>query len=161
MAFNSKNLHYEKNEPAFLRKLRGEYGSDRQSFQAARPKRDRLANDDDDAPAMVDEEGATVSKEEYEAMISGKDDDVGSKTTDEKHASIVTGKEVTHGGETAELEAENAKQKVADVGVAKKRKQAKVVREETEGEDELQMKKSKPVNKAKKKVKLSFDEPDG
>jgi hypothetical protein len=158
MAFNLKNLHYDKNEPIFLRKLRGEYGSDSNTFQAARPKRDRLTNDDDDAPAMVDEEGASVSKEEYEAMVNGKDD---GKATVEKEVVPEDGKSEVKGVEEAERE----KQKVAEVGAARKRKQVKVVGELGEDEDAVKDvkvgTKPKPLKKPKKKVKLSFDEPDG
>jgi hypothetical protein len=160
MAFNSKNLHYDKNEPAFLRKLRGEYRSDGNTFQAARPKRERLTNDDDDAPAMVDEEGASVSKEEYEAMVNGKDD---GKASDEKEAVNVAedGKSEFKGVEEADQKAERQKQKEAEVGVAKKRKQVKVVGDDVEDEDVKKDTKSKPAKKPKKKIKLSFDEPDG
>lgn len=160
MAFNSKNLHYDKNEPAFLRKLRGEYGNDRNTFQAARPKRDRLTNDDDDAPAMVDEEGASVSKEEYEAMVNGKDVEVDGEGAGEKDGVAASPKDEAKGGKEAEQKAEREKQKVAEVGAAKKRKQVKVVGEDGQDEDAVKDTKPKPAKKPKK-VKLSFAEPDG
>lgn len=156
MAFNSKNLHYEKNEPAFLRKLRGEHGSDRSNFQAARPKRDMLANDEDDGPTMVDEEGASVSKEDYEAMIEGKER---AARSDEVDLEQPKENESSKDGESKQ-EAPAEKQQVVEVGAAKKRKQVKVVGEEAEGEDPVE-EKEKPAKKPKKKVKLSFDEPDG
>ena len=161
MAFNSKNLHYEKNEPAFLRKLRGEHGGDRQQFQAARPKRDRLTNDDDDAPAMVDEEGASVSKEDYEAMVNRKDADGKKQITDDGDAAAATDGEGQKDGQHLEQEARRETQMVADVGAAKKRKQAQVVGEDGESGNTIKDEKSKPVKKAKKKMKLSFDETQG
>jgi hypothetical protein len=156
MAINSKNLHYEKNEPAFLRKLRGEHGSDRNNFQAARPKRDRLANDEDDGPTMVDEEGASVSKEDYEAMMNGKK--VAAKSN-EAGLDDLKDIEGTKDGEIYQ-DTPTEKQKMAEVGAAKKRKQIKVVGEDLEGGDAVKPKKQKPTKKPKKKVKLSFDEPE-
>jgi hypothetical protein len=156
MAFNSKNLQYEKNEPAFLRKLRGEHGSDRNNFQAARPKRNRLANDDDDGPTMVDEEGASVSKEDYEAMFDGKGS---AAKSNEAVIEDAKGEESAKDGEkTQEPPAE--KQKVVEVGAARKRKQVKVIGEEIGGDDGADLKKGKTTKKPKKKVKLSFDEPE-
>ena len=162
MAFNSKNLQYDKNEPAFLRKLRGEYGNDRQTFQAARPKRNRLANDEDDGPTMVDEAGASVSKEDYEAMINGKSDESESKGVEPETVQADSSKD----GEASQG-TPKAKQKVVDVGAGRKRKQAKVIGEQNEGSDAIEdtkeesVKQSKPTKKSKKKVKLSFDEPEG
>lgn len=156
MAFNSKNLHYEKNEPAFLRKLRGEHGSDRNTFQAARPKRDRLNNNEDDGPTMVDENGASVSKEVYEAMISGNGLDGKSGEVEEENAED---KKSTKESEASQ-EVLKDEQKMAKVGAAKKRKQVKVVGEETEGDNPTEEKKENPTKKPKKKVKLSFDEPE-
>jgi hypothetical protein len=162
MAFNSKNLQYDKNEPAFLRKLRGEYGNDRQTYQAARPKRNRQANDEDDGPTMVDEAGASVSKEDYEAMINGKNDESESKEV--KPETIQADKPKD---DEASQETPIEKQKVVDVGAGKKRKQVKVIGEQNEGSDateemkEEPAKKSRPTKKPKKKVKLSFDEPEG
>ena len=160
MAFNSKNLQYDKNEPAFLRKLRGEYGNDRQTFQAARPKRNRLANNEDDGPTMVDEAGASVSKEDYEAMVNGKDGEL--ESTDVMP-------EITHKSNNDEAlqETPKEKRKVIDIGARRKRKQAKVIGEQNEGSDatedtkEESVKQSKSTKKSKKKVKLSFDEPEG
>ena len=162
MAFNSKNLQYDKNEPAFLRKLRGEYGNDRQTFQAARPKRNRLANDEDDGPTMVDEAGASVSKEDYEAMINGKSDESESKGFEPETVQADSSKD----GEACQGTPKE-KRKVIDIGAGRKRKQAKVVGEQNEGSEatedtnEKSVKQSKPTKKSKKKVKLSFDEPEG
>src|SRR5271163_16993 len=80
--FNVKNLHFEKQEPEFLRKLRGEAAGrgdiDRHEVQQARPgKKPRLEMDDDDGPTIVyeDEAGASggnVGREEYEMLMNGK-----------------------------------------------------------------------------------------
>ena len=46
----------------------------RQTYQAPRPKRDRLkAGDEDDDPVIVDEQGETVNKDEFERRMKGED----------------------------------------------------------------------------------------
>jgi hypothetical protein len=190
--FNTKSLHFEKQEPAFLRKLRGEAAdrgdSDRHEVQQARPgKKARLEMDDDDGPTVVFEDeagflsGGNVGREEYEMLMKGKakgkDEDAGKSDEGEVEGqgeSARAGKRgenvesVSGGGE------EREKQKVAEVGGMKKRKVGKVVAGEGE---ELEAgtttsvaanrtaESAKPPVKSKakankKKVKLSFDEPD-
>jgi Domain of unknown function (DUF4604) len=188
--FNAKNLHFEKHEPAFLQKLRGEAAgrgdSDRHEVQQARPgKKSRLEMDDDNGPTIVFEDeagfsgGANVGREEYEMLMKGKRKGEGTGKDDEGEVegqgeSAGVGK----GGEDVESASgggeEREKQKVAEVGGIKKRKVGKVVAGEGE-EPKASTKTSasadrtiefakpqvKPKAKAsKKKVKLSFDEPD-
>ena len=85
MAFNAKNLSYNKEDPSFLRKLKAEHGGDRSNVQIARPKKDRLktGDDDEDEPTMVDEHGENLGKEEWEKMLKDEKDG-GTVETDEK-----------------------------------------------------------------------------
>jgi hypothetical protein len=144
--FNAKNLHFEKQEPAFLRKLRGEAAGrgdiDRHEVQQARPgKKPRLEMDDDDGPTIVyeDEAGASggnVGREEYEMLMKGKGKGEGEgagKGDEGKGEGQGEGAGAGKGGEDIESasgggeEREREKQKVAEVGVMKKRKAVKVV----------------------------------
>jgi hypothetical protein len=152
--FNAKNLHYEKPEPAFLRRLRGEAASagggdsDRLNVQHARTgKKARLEMDDDDGPTIAYEYagGGNVGREEYEALTKvakAKSDDGDGATIEgegkgggegggkgrEDHGSGSGA--VDDGGE------EREKQKVADVGGVKKRKAGKIVGGEDDGDVE-------------------------
>ena len=117
---------YEKQEPSFLRKLRGEHGSDRHNVAIARPSKSRLDTGDDDGPTMVDEAGGDVSKEEYEAMIKGEE----RKDTKEEQATTeaegVAGVEEKNSGKEdtkAADDGDREKQKVAQIGGTKRRKQ--------------------------------------
>ncbi len=97
--FNAKNLSYgisfvpmfksqtfakqqpiESNEPSFLRKLRGEFGGTdavRHERPIPRPRKVMTDGDDEDQPTYVVEESQdTLSKEEYEALVRIKEDDV-------------------------------------------------------------------------------------
>jgi Domain of unknown function (DUF4604) len=177
---NAKNLHFEKQEPAFLQKLRGEAAgrgdSDRHEVQQARPgKKPRLEMDDDSGPTIVFEDeagfssGGNVGRKEYEMLMKGKGKGEGTGKGDEG--------EVEGQGESTSVDKggeERERQKVAEVGGVKKRKVGKVVAGEGEepkvgtktsaGADrtaEFARPQVKPKAKAsKKKVKLSFDEPD-
>lgn len=179
MAFNSKNLHYDKQEPAFLRKLRGEYGGldGRHNVQIARPKKDRLKTGDgeEDEPVIVDEQGERVEKAEFERRQREGDeirkpDDV---------------EEVKDGREGGADDGQNERQRVTEIGtsaILKKRKAGKVVgaegddgddklgpgaqvtKQQDDGEAEAKAPKKKESGAAKKKgkkIKLSFDDPDG
>lgn len=189
MAFNAKNLQYNKQEPAFLRRLKGEYvGQDgRQNYQAPRPKRDRLkAGDEDDDPVILDEQGEMVGKEEFERRMKG--DDVGESSRDGQDAKP---SEEDHKGEAGNDEPDSLtvkvseRQKVTEIGNSagsKKRKVGKVVGGDEDQEtgrpdpsktasnvkgadSEAVVPKNKDPTVAKKKkakkIKLSFDEPDG
>lgn len=179
MAFNAKNLEYNKQEPAFLRKLRGEYGGldGRHNVQIARPKKDRLktGDGDEDDPVIVDEQGELVGKEEFERRQKQGVDSTEQAGVDEvKDDDDATGKEQL-----------SERQKVTEIGSSgtlKKRKAAKVVgAEDDDGDKEGEATsstiekenkkggvetaaKKKDVGAAKKKgkkIKLSFDEPEG
>ena len=189
MSFNAKNLSYgstpcslvillfafidvgstEANEPAFLRRLKSQYGGgDGRENPQRRPKKPKN-EDDDDAPTYV-EEGSheVISKEEYEALVRGDDPEEENKdeSTDFKAGQPTAS---LHGGVqegTAGTDGSKSRQNVAGIGGPKKRKQAKVVGEELaeEKEEEEGRQGTSPVankpkqKKKKKKVKLSFDE---
>ncbi|KAJ4351160.1 uncharacterized protein N0V89_006499 [Didymosphaeria variabile] len=147
MSFKAKDLHYDDTQPAFLRRMRGELagdGSGRHEQPIPRNKRLKKDDDEDDAPTYVLEDtNQSMTKAEYEAMVAGKD---ATKADDDA---------------TQDEATTQSKDNIAEVGkVTKKRKVAKVIAEEEEGDGkETQVPEKKPVKKAKKKgkpVKLSF-----
>ncbi|PGH03245.1 hypothetical protein AJ79_07440 [Helicocarpus griseus UAMH5409] len=170
MAFNAKNLSYEKKEPAFLRKLRGEYGNGggfRNDRPNPRPTKKRDADDDDDAPTYVDEaSNEVISKEEYEALVKGDDDDKVAEDLKENEQGDNNGQANTAARDETEGRAKVAsesakskqKQQVAEIGGAKKRKQGKVIGEDAAAEEEVKKPQTSRKPKLKKKIKLSFDD---
>lgn len=165
------NLSYflpEAKEPAFLQKLRGQYGSSsgRLERPSARPRKAKdNKDDDDDEPVYIDEESnEIISKEEYRALT-------GVSTGEKEGEATLKGQSTTEGEDKTHTKKEftTAKQNnLTEVGGQRKRKQAKVVGEEkAEGEqtrtgndpNEAQTKApaSRKPKKAKK-IKLSFDD---
>lgn len=156
----------EAKEPAFLQKLRGQYGttSGRLERPAARPRKLKDGkDDDDDEPVYVDEESnEVISKEEYQALVGDSATEKEGEAT-LKEPSTAGGEDKTH----TLKESTTAKQSnLTEVGGQRKRKQAKVV-----GEDKPEVEQTKPENeeaqpkapasrkpKKAKKIKLSFDE---
>jgi Domain of unknown function (DUF4604) len=170
MTFNAKNLHYEKQEPAFLRRLRSENTSDRHQVSTARPRNPRLENGDDDEPTIVDEQGETVTQKEYQQLIHGKSEDA-SETKDVSTTTEADPEsEIQNFGpnRTDEMGNQRETRRLTISSVLKKRKQIKAVAAEPEIEplavdgdpskakgDEVPGIKGK---RSKKKVKLSFDD---
>jgi hypothetical protein len=174
MSFKAKNLEYDKTQPAFLRRLRGEITSstsdpDRDVNPVARPKAaSRLKNgDEDDGPTYVMEDTQDMlSKAEYEALVNGKGE------TDALKSATPSGMPAK--GPVVADDSARAKQKVAAVGgPGKKRKAAKIVGNDEEGEGKRVKIDEKPTGpsdfrpKSQKKnkkftgIKLSFsDEED-
>ncbi|PKY03470.1 hypothetical protein P168DRAFT_290638 [Aspergillus campestris IBT 28561] len=161
MSFKAKDLTYDSKEPAFLQRLKNQYGNStgRLERPAARP---RLAkrDDEDDAPTYVDEESNEVlTKEEYEALVRGDDPQKAGEATD--GATPQQREEPSVGDNPTDTARATPKQNVVDVGGPRKRKQAKVVGEESSaGRDQTPPKElasTKPKGK-KKKIKLSFDD---
>jgi len=119
----------------------------------------KKGDDDDDAPTYVLEDTKeSLTKEEYDALVSGKE----SKDEEE------------HGTDASKEDATDAepklKDKIAEVGAGnKKRKVGKIISDETEespqdGSKVLEKNGAKPVKKPKKKakaVKLTFGEEEG
>ncbi|PGH03540.1 ribosome assembly protein 1 [Blastomyces parvus] len=165
MSFNAKNLSYEKNEPAFLRKLRSEYGDGsgfRNDRPSPRPTKKKDA-DDDDAPTYVDEgSNEIISKEEYEALVRGDSDNtigISSGNNGNENEKARPTNDTGDGGEQEEPQGPKDKQKqhFAEIGGAKKRKQARVIGEDA-AEDATRKPPASRKPKLKKKIKLSFDD---
>ncbi|KAF1814836.1 hypothetical protein P152DRAFT_234893 [Eremomyces bilateralis CBS 781.70] len=160
MSFKAKNLTYESEDPAFLRRLKGQLArgdTDRHERPLARPKKAAQA-DEEDEPTYVDEEtGDTVSKAEYEALLTGKDVDV-KEDGEGQTGEMDTGDKAKGGGK----EEVRAEQNRTEIGVQKKRKAGRIIGDEGAGkEDEVKSATTKkPKTKAKKKAKtkLSFEE---
>lgn len=177
MSIKSKDLSYNtSNEPAFLRRLRAQNSGqdDRHERPVARPQRLQKDTEDDDPTYVVEGSDETLSKAEYEALVSGKPKD-GSETADGEFVGVTgepEGSEPKASGalpdvEEDEAEAERKKKKrMVEAGAGnKKRKVAKVVgADEEEGgkQDGDGPKETKSVSKkAKKKgkpIKLSFED---
>ncbi|KAL6248531.1 hypothetical protein RBB50_004786 [Rhinocladiella similis] len=189
MAFNSKNLHYDKQEPSFLRKLKGEYSDldGRSNVQIARPKKDRLKTGDgeEDEPLIVDESGETVLKAEFERrQREGSQPQLDERPIEDN--------DDIQGGEQDQQhqQQQSERQKVTEIGSsanAKKRKVGKVVTsdevddqgaeiedsrsrtkkaeksksEDKDDEGTKSPKKKDQTKKKGKKIKLSFDDADG
>jgi hypothetical protein len=163
MSFKAKDLAFEADEPAFLRRLRGQARGniedpDRHVNPTALSKAPkRLENDDDDAPMYVLEgSNNTMSKEEYENMVNGKSEDDETKGLEAQQ---------TEPRSKNPTELSKAVQNVAEVGVMSKKRKATRVRDEEEEDDtpkKAPEKKSKPSSKkAKSKskaLKLSFED---
>ncbi|CAO2651942.1 Nn.00g002250.m01.CDS01 [Neocucurbitaria sp. VM-36] len=165
MSFRAKDLHFDSSQPAFLQRLRGQLaGGDTARHEQPVPRNKRMKQDDeDDAPTYVLEEtNQSLTKEEYDALVSGKDNEEG------EHA--------TKDGPTKEQDVNSdakpkEKDKIAEVGAnAKKRKVAKIISDEPEQSQDkegkgIKKEDSKVVKKPKKKtkaVKLTFgDEEEG
>lgn len=169
MSFKSKNLEFDAGEPAFLRRLRGQARGniddpDRHTNPTVLSKAPkRLENDDEDAPTYVVEgSNDTLSKEEYEKLITGKS---------EEHEPMEEIKAIEASNDANDTKDASKSLKtshrVAEAGVmSKKRKATKVVgdEDETETSESKADTKSKPASKKakaksrSKSVKLSFDD---
>ena len=160
-----KNLSYDSTLPPFLQRLQANNASldGRSEFQSTRPKKPRNAEDDaEDEPVYFDEDsGETLTKKEWEEK--DKAEDAGEDGKAES-------RDCKEGLATEKKQAEN--EKIAAIGVSKKRKSGKVVGgddEDEKGDAVAGLKKlgktekseGKKVEKGKsakkgKKVKLSF-----
>ncbi|TKA82340.1 hypothetical protein B0A49_00081 [Cryomyces minteri] len=168
MSFKAKNLEYDANEPAFLRKLRAQHAGndDRHERPLARPKKAKNEYEDD-GPTYVDESNDTLSKAEYDALISGRDAKAdslkggkdGGEESEEapKAASHADGKGERNGGEEGPAA---SKQRVTEVGaVRKKRKAVKIIGQSDDEQVKGALDAEKVMKKPKKKTKainLSF-----
>lgn len=162
----------EMEEPAFLRRLRQQHAGGGGPDRYIAPRNKKTAVDDDeDAPAYVLEgaENETISRQEFQAMASGKGE-VEGDGVDEVDPQKSGEELVGEGGikatldEQAEGVGRTKKENVTDIGVkGKKRKATKIGGDdETEDKEEKiddKKGKSKTGGKLKKRVvKLSFDE---
>lgn len=157
--------HIESNEPSFLRKLRGQVSgqdADRYEHPVARPKKARKADDDDEPTYVVEGSNDTLSKEEYDALVSktaGADDGTGhvpGNAYDEDPEIKAT----KGGGGLSEEPAVRSKQTLTEVGKSeKKRKAGKVVAEDQDGKGGKPDGGANGIKKPRKKakaIKLSF-----
>lgn len=144
-------------QPAFLQKLRGQYGdgTGRLERPALRPTRLKVNNDDDDdEPTYLDEESnEVISKEEYKALVG----ESGPKGEDEAGESAKD--KSTGDQDKSQTEVSTNKQNnLTEVGGQRKRKKAKVVGEDNAEAEEVLPKATSKKSKKPKKIKLSFDE---
>lgn len=156
----------ESHEPAFLRELRGKHGGRdfaRHEPPLARPRKQIIGGGEEDQPIYVVEGNqTTISKSEYEALLSdthaGKQNDTGSPSrTQDVVEAVVSG----NGDNNFTGEVSPAKQQVAGIGTSTKRRLARIIGDNEEEENgsrkEDDTREKSKVKKAKK-VKLSFDE---
>lgn len=157
----------ENQEPAFLRKLKAQFGGNndgRQERPSARPKKPK--NDDlDDEPTYVDEESQqTLTKAEYNELAGIKP--AGVESTDEKDTPRGPDTEnqptIPENATGQPGTGEPRKEAIALIGsTASKRKAARIVGQE---EDDMKIPSrvlnadQKKKSSKGKKVKLSFDE---
>ncbi|KAI4163454.1 MAG: hypothetical protein LQ342_002961 [Letrouitia transgressa] len=171
MGVDSKNLIYESKEPAFLRKLKGnfDHGGSLHGVQPqARPRKRRSSDQGEDyEPTYVDGEShEELSKSEVEALagdMRGKD-----QCNDEKqNQEMPTG--AAFKTDFLDLEQKprtSSKQQVATIGLSRRKRPIKVVGNDVHDDDSTRPKQDdKPTSKSKttnskktKKVKLSFEE---
>ncbi|KAL8785522.1 MAG: hypothetical protein Q9213_003348 [Squamulea squamosa] len=173
MSFNSKNLTYDSNEPSFLRKLRGEFGSTdlaRQQRPQARPRRQKIADDeDDDQPVYVHDKNPSeyLSKTEYNAMFKAPSTEQQLVEVAQQDADSQASREIqapcqADPEEQAQQES-STKERTAGIGGFSKKRSAKVVGDHDSSE-EFQQSKTEPLAPKKqglkkgKKMKLSFED---
>lgn len=152
-------------EPAFLQRLKGQYGNTSGGLERPISQRPRRVRDDneDDGPTYVDaESNEVITKEDYKAMVNGGGDQESEQPENGVKDKDAASEEA--GNSKKKMEGSTSKQNIAEIGGPRKRKQAKVVG----NEDEVQEPKSEPVRpkdpgprkpkQKKKKIKLSFEE---
>jgi hypothetical protein len=154
MSFKAKDLAYSQNEPAFLRRIRGEIrGSvddpDRQINPVARPTiSQRLKKDeaDEDPTYVLEETNQNLSKEEYEALLNQEEAAAAEKKSDISDTAVDMSKE----SPTTSI---RPKENVAEVGrLLKKRKVARVVGQDDEDETELSKSQAGKLNNKSSKI---------
>ncbi|KAL8944707.1 MAG: hypothetical protein Q9216_000276 [Gyalolechia sp. 2 TL-2023] len=177
MTFNAKNLTYESNEPAFLRKLKGQYGdtaSARHQQRSARPRKQRnSAEEDEDEPLYL--HGANphepLSKAEYDALTGDTataDCDEVFTTAEELSGSA--GKASKQTEPSFELQGEGdakqgapSKQQMAVIGATSKKRSARIIEDGAAADaaqgsaEKLEPAKSQRSKKTKRQ-KLSFQD---
>lgn len=164
MSNKAKNIHFEAKQPAFLRRLRGEADSlvsdPGRNVNQDRRKRATKPSDEDDHPTYVlEESGSTISKAEYEALFSSKENALG----DEEEA-ILKEEQVSQPS-TKPVESSSRKSTAAIGLNSKKRKATQVVTEDSVRQVNTESSSKttgRPPNvrpkKKSKAIKLSFGE---
>ena len=156
------------NEPSFLRKLRSEYGGNsvRHEHPQQRPRKPKAENNDDEPTYVYEETNENITKEEYESLV--RDSKLGSdgeKTDKNSPSRAVPGALPEEEVDRAEggIDGSKSRQTLTEIGGPKKRKQARVIGEEkaVDNHEDLQAGSSgRKAKQKKKKIKLSFDEPE-
>ncbi|KAL9608335.1 MAG: hypothetical protein Q9167_006824 [Letrouitia subvulpina] len=171
MGVNSKNLIYEPKEPAFLRKLKGnfDHGNSLHGVHPqARPRKRRSFDHGEDyEPTYVDGEShEELSKSEIEVLtrdMRGKDQSNDEKQNQETPTRAAPQTDFSN----LELKPRTSpKQQVATIGFTRRKRPIKAVGNDVHDDDDTRAKqddkstsKSKTFNSKKmKKVKLSFEE---
>ncbi|KAL4740903.1 hypothetical protein BDV11DRAFT_184229 [Aspergillus similis] len=160
MSFNAKNLAYDSKEPAFLQRLKSQFGNSSSGLERPSQRPRRIHDDkDDDEPTYVDaESNEVISKEDYEAMVKCGDPEIKQQKNGVEDRDAVANQD----GDLKKAETAISKQNLAEIGGPRKRKQAKIVGDEVEGaeKEEVLPKELGPRNpkQKKKKIKLSFEE---
>ena len=134
-----------------------------------RPRKQKgPVEDEDDAPTYVDEESHdTLTKAEYDALMN-RNDEGASQVKDVKEGDVT---DSANGAAISTINTEEQainiphqakKEVIATIGSAGKRRIAKVVGEDPEGDQDKEDRNPatvvKKATKPRKKVKLSFDE---
>ena len=191
MSYNAKNLSYgnlkpvflqmkstqslpntESKDPPFLQKLRGEFSQGdpaRQEHPIARPKRLKAADDEDDEPVYLQDDGKVIlSNDQFKALLSTEGGTSDKVQQESSTAKDLKGPSSPSNRDEQGLDEKNSeklpeKQPQAAIGASQKRRLAKVIGNIEEGvETERQVKtphsaKTKRPKKGKR-LKLSFDE---
>lgn len=168
MSFRAKDLQFERQEPAFLRRFKAGITDatddpDRQINPLPLPKKPkRLENDEDDEPTyVVEDSNETLTKGEYEKLVK--------KSKEEPNRESASQPEQQDDKDTpAGSDPTRPKRQAVQAGVIpKKRKVVKIIGDAETSESErptpVSTIKKLPTTKPKKKakVKLSFDEEEG
>lgn len=174
MTFNAKNLHYEKQEPAFLRRLKAENTTERHNISVARPRKPRLATEVDDGPIIVDEQGENVTEKEYQDLLRGEtkaapDSEVTSKAR-RQDPQIESQDSLAHETDDTVQGSEKRYTQPSISNGSKKRKKVKVIAPESDPELSLKghgssdtkvdEERKTTMRPKKKKVKLFFGDPE-
>ncbi|KAF8534098.1 hypothetical protein BDD12DRAFT_809630 [Trichophaea hybrida] len=173
----AKKLSYEMKEPAFLRRMRNAAAGQGQPERYIAPRNKKTAAEDgEDAPAYVLEDGQSISREDFQRMGGHRSEDEEEGNENEKTTANAPEKEGEgdEGGGKAILTPSEEKETpvagvstslVAEAGGRKKRKAAKIIGADEEDDDEKSSTaKEKPREasgkgkppKGKRRVKLSF-----
>ncbi|KAI5807067.1 hypothetical protein EDC01DRAFT_638055 [Geopyxis carbonaria] len=162
---NSKKLSYEMEEPAFLRRMRAAAGGGGRQERYIAPRNRKVHVDDqEDEPTYVLEGGhETISRKEFEALEKGEE--ANTNTHDDIASVSDTGNEQQkEASKDNKDEVEKSNISVAEVGAKRKRKAARIVAVDDDELDipekslETPKEKAKLGGKAKRRVKLSFNE---
>ncbi|KAI4243576.1 MAG: hypothetical protein L6R40_003400 [Gallowayella cf. fulva] len=172
MPANTKNLTYESNEPAFLRRLRGEFGgTDSASHRRpqARPRKQRNSDEDDNEPVYVrdGDPHEPISKADYDALLKAPTTEQQPIRTSQSGPGAQVANVIDSAIQTPSdvdvQQAQPATEKTAAIGGSSKKRSARIVGDDVSS-DEVQGPKTdlqtpnKHGMKKGKKVKLSFED---